>query len=236
VVTGAGGAIGASVAKRLSNDGFTVACTDLEVSAAERTAASLGSAAAFGCDVRVESDVQTLCDAIGRTLGEPWLVVNSAGVFFEHLLADLSEEGWDFIIDVNLKGTFLICKTFLPAMIKAHTGCIINVGSTLGIHGAEGRAAYCASKGGVSLLTRALALDHARDGVRVNCVCPGVVDTPMADWLTSDPEKFEAWRSTIPAHRAGMPDDVAGAVSFLASSDADYVHGALLVVDGAASA
>jgi NAD(P)-dependent dehydrogenase (short-subunit alcohol dehydrogenase family) len=235
VVTGAGGAIGASVARRLCKDGFTVACVDLQLDAAERTAAALPSAAGFRTDVRLETEVQDLREAIEGRLGSPWLLVNAAGVFFEHLIPDLSEEGWDFIIDVNLKGTFLTCKSFLPAMIENRSGCIVNVGSTLGIRGARSRPAYCASKGGVVMLTRALALDHAPDGVRVNCVCPGVVDTPMAEWLTSDPASFDAWRSTVPANRIGMPDDVAGAVSYLASPDADYVHGAMLVVDGAAT-
>jgi len=236
LVTGAGGAIGAAVGQRLARDGFHIACCDLELAVAERTAAEMENSRAFACDIRDEHQVCELRDAVRREMGDPWLLVNVAGVFFEHLIPELSEEGWDLIIDVNLKGTFLTCKTFLPAMIAARSGCIVNVGSTLGIRGAETRAAYCASKGGVVMLSRALALDHARDGVRVNCVCPGVVDTPMARWLTSDADVLEAWRAGVPAGRIGRPDDVAGAVSFLASTDADYVHGALLVIDGAATA
>jgi len=233
LVTGAGGAIGGAIARRLAADGFSVACVD--VRGHEEAAAAIGGAA-FRCDVSSEPEVVRLRDEVERRLGPPGLLVNVAGVFFEHRITELSEEDWDRTIDVNLKGTFLTCKHFLPAMIAAGSGCIVNIASTAGIRGGHTRAAYCAAKGGVVLLTRSLALDHGPEGVRVNCVCPGLIDTPMADWIKLDREALAAWEETLPARRIGTVDDIAAAVSFLASPDADYMYGALLVVDGGVSA
>jgi NAD(P)-dependent dehydrogenase (short-subunit alcohol dehydrogenase family) len=173
---------------------------------------------------------------VEQQLGAPWLLVNAAGVFFVHRVPDLDEEGWDRTIDVNLKGPFLTCRALLPSMLEARSGCIINVASTAGLRGGHDRAAYCASKAGLVMFTRSLALDHGADGVRINCVCPGLIDTPMADWITSRPQALEQWRQGVPAQRIGVPDDIAGVVAFLASPDADYVHGAVMLVDGGVSA
>jgi meso-butanediol dehydrogenase / (S,S)-butanediol dehydrogenase / diacetyl reductase len=237
LVTGAGGAIGTAVAAALAGDGFAVACTDLDLAAARSTAAGLDGARAFRCDVRSEPQVVRLRGQVERALGAPpWLLVNVAGVFFEHRITELAEKDWDLLVDVNLKGTFLTCKTFLPAMVAAHSGCIVNIASTAGTRGARARAAYCAAKGGVVLLTRSLALDHGPEGVRVNCVCPGVIDTPMADWIRLDRRRLRAWEQTVPARRIGTVDDVASTVSFLASPAAGYMHGAVVVVDGGADA
>jgi meso-butanediol dehydrogenase / (S,S)-butanediol dehydrogenase / diacetyl reductase len=224
VVTGAAGGIGAAVAGRLAADGFAVAGADL------------ADGADFRCDVRSEGDVQRLRDEVTARLGAPSLVVNVAGVFFEHRITDLAVEDWDLILDTNLKGTFLTCKTFLPAMIAARDGCIVNVASTAGVRGGRTRAAYCAAKAGVVNLTRSLALDHGGDGVRICCVCPGLIDTPMADWITSRPDALREWEAEVPARRIGTVSDIADAVSFLASPAASYTHGAVLVVDGGVTA
>jgi NAD(P)-dependent dehydrogenase (short-subunit alcohol dehydrogenase family) len=224
VVTGAAGAIGAAVAARLADDGFRVAGADV------------AEAAAFRCDVRSEADVRRLRDEVERGMGAPWLLVNVAGVFFEHRITELDERDWDLLLDTNLKGTFLTCKTFLPGMIAAGSGCIVNIASTAGIRGGHGRAAYCAAKAGVVNLSRSLALDHGGDGVRVACVCPGLIQTPMADWITSRPDALREWEGQVPARRIGTVDDVAAAVSFLASDAAAYTHGAVLVVDGGVTA
>lgn len=236
VVTGAGGGIGAAVAGRLAADGFRVAGVDLDLDSARAALAELAGATAFHCDVSNAESVSRLGQAVAQTMGIPWLVVNAAGVFFTHHVPELSEEAWDETIDVNLKGPFLICRQFLPAMIAAGSGCVVNVASTAGLRGGHARAAYCASKAGLVMLTRSLALDHGRDGIRINCVCPGLIDTPMADWITSRPEALESWRRSVPAQRIGKPDDIAAMVSFLASPQADYVHGAVLLVDGGVSA
>jgi NAD(P)-dependent dehydrogenase (short-subunit alcohol dehydrogenase family) len=223
VVTGAAGAIGSAVADRLEADGFRVARTDI-------------SGAEFHCDLRSEQDVLALRDAVAGGLGDPWLLVNVAGVFFEHDVPDLAVEDYDRIVDVNVKGTFLTCKTFLPAMLASGSGCIVNIASTAGIKGGHRRAVYNASKGAVVLFTRSLALDHGPAGVRVNCVCPGLIDTPMADWIRLDPVAIAAFEQEAPARRMGTPRDVAGAVSFLASDDAAYAHGTVLVLDGGVTA
>jgi NAD(P)-dependent dehydrogenase (short-subunit alcohol dehydrogenase family) len=224
VVTGASGGIGAAVAARLAADGFGVAGADL------------ADDADFRCDVRSEADVQRLRHEVTARLRAPWLLVNVAGVFFEHRITELAEHDWDLILDTNLKGTFLTCKTFLPAMIDAGSGCIVNVASTAGIRGGRTRAAYCAAKAGVVNLTRSLALDHGGGGVRICCVCPGLIDTPMADWITSRPDALREFEAEVPARRIGTVDDIAGAVSFLASDAASYTHGTVLVVDGGVTA
>jgi len=236
LVTGAGGGIGAAIVRRLSADGFSVAAVDLDLPAAQQATRDLPNAGAWEADVSSAASVTHLGQAVVRSLGEPWLLVNAAGVFFTHHVPDLSEDAWDQIIDVNLKGPFLTSRAFLPPMIAAKSGCIVNVASTAGLGGGHDRAAYCASKAGLVMLTRSLALDHGRDGVRVNCVCPGLIDTAMADWITSRPEALESWRQQVPAQRIGRPEDIANMVSFLASPAADYVHGAVMLVDGGVSA
>ena len=203
---------------------------------AEATASTLSDAGAFGCDVRKPAQVRRLRDQVERRLGPADVLVNVAGVFFTHRITELSEVDWDLLIDVNLKGTFLTCQTFLPSMIERGAGSIVNIASTAGIRGGRDRAAYCASKGGVVLFTRSLALDHGPEGVRINCVCPGLIDTPMASWLKEDQRALLAWERSIPAQRIGEVDDIASAVAYLVSPDASYVHGAALVVEGGDSA
>jgi len=220
VVTGAGGAIGAAVAARLERDGLAVATTDLT------------GEVMVSCDVRSEPEVLALRDAVTEQLGPPWLLVNVAGVFFEHDVPETTVEQYEAIMDVNVRGTFLTCKAFLPAMIAAGDGCIVNIGSTAGLRAGARRAVYNASKGAVVLFTRCLALDHGPQGVRVNCVCPGLIDTPMADWITSRPEALREFERSIPAQRIGTVDDIAQAVSWLASDEAGFMHGAVLSVDG----
>ena len=236
LVTGAAGGIGSAIAARLARDGFRVACTDRAAADAERAASGIDGAAGFGCDLRSEHAVAELRDVVTAELGAPWLLVNAAGVFFEHEVTELSIEQWDQIMDVNVRGTFLTCRALLPAMAAAESGCIVNIASTAGLSGGHTRAAYNASKGAVVLFTRSLAIDWGPRGVRVNCVCPGLIDTPMADWIRLDPQALTAFEQEAPARRMGAPEDVAGAVSFLASDDATYAHGTILVVDGGVTA
>jgi 3-oxoacyl-[acyl-carrier protein] reductase len=236
LVTGAAGGIGSAIAARLARDGFAVACSDLGAADAERAAAEIPGAQGFGCDLRSEADVDALRDAVTAALGPPWLLVNAAGVFFEHEVTELSLDEWDLVMDVNARGTFLTCRALLPAMHAAGSGCIVNVASTAGLSGGHTRAAYNASKGAVVLLTRSLAIDWGPRGVRVNCVAPGLIDTPMADWIRHDAVRLAAFERSLPAGRIGTPDDVAHAVSFLASDGASYLHGSTLVVDGGVTA
>ena len=157
-------------------------------------------------------------------------------MFSIQYVTELDEQEWDRLIDTNLKGPFLTCREFLPAMIEAHDGCIVNIASTAGVRGGRRRAAYCASKGGLVQLTRSLAKDHGPDGVRINCLCPGLIDTEMADWIRHDEEALEQWAATIPARRIGTAREIADGVAYLASDGASYLYGAVLMADGGGTA
>ncbi len=245
VVTGAAGGIGAAICRRLAADGFSVACLDARESAltglvdelaGSGSGAGSGAVRGYGADVRDAASVRQVATRIRADLGDPWLLVNAAGVFSIQRLPDLDEAEWDRIVDTNLKGPFLTCREFLPAMIRAGDGCIVNIASTAGVRGGRERAAYCASKGGVVLLTKSLAVDHGPDGVRVNCVCPGLIDTEMADWIRHDPDAMERFGASLPAGRIGLPAEIASAVAFLASDGASYLQGAVLMADGGVTA
>jgi NAD(P)-dependent dehydrogenase (short-subunit alcohol dehydrogenase family) len=236
VVTGAAGGIGSAVCRRLAADGFTVACLDLTEPDVAAVARPLPAAAGFAVDVRDAASVRAAAAAVRAALGPPWLLVNVAGVFSIQRITELAETEWDRILDTNLKGPFLTCREFLPAMIEAGDGCIVNVASTAGVRGGRQRAAYCASKGGLVQLSRSLAIDHGPDGIRVNCVCPGLVDTSMADWIRQDEEALTQWARTVPARRIGTADEIAATVAFLASAAGSYVHGSVLMVDGGSTA
>ena len=236
VVTGAAGGIGAAICRRLAADGFTLACVDLTGAAAAELAAQLPGARGYGADVRDPSSVRALGDQVRAELGAPWLLANAAGVFSIQRLVDLAEAEWDRILDTNLKGPFLTCREFLPAMIEARSGCVVNIASTAGVRGGRRRAAYCASKGGLVLLTKSLAIDHGPDGVRVNCVCPGLIDTEMADWIRHDEVAMTEFAARTPAGRIGVPSDIADAVAYLASDQASYLQGAVMMVDGGVTA
>ncbi len=236
VVTGAAGGIGAAICRRLSADGFTVACFDLREQEAASVASDLPSARGYGVDVRDSAAVRAAAGRVRDDLGVPWLLVNAAGVFSIQRLPDLDEAEWDRILDTNLKGPFLTCREFLPSMVAAGDGAIVNIASTAGVRGGRLRAAYCASKGGLVLLTRSLAIDHGPDGVRVNCLCPGLIDTEMADWIRHDEPALARFAATVPARRMGTPEEIADGVAFLASDGGSYLHGAVLMVDGGGTA
>jgi NAD(P)-dependent dehydrogenase (short-subunit alcohol dehydrogenase family) len=198
-----------------------------------------GHAVFIPSDVRKSSDCQLAVDEILRAFGHIDILFNNAGVFYPHTTLDCSEEEWDEQIDINLKGTFLMSKAVLPHMIQRLSGVIINNSSGWGIVGGDAAVAYCASKGGVVLLTKAMAIDHGRQGIRVNCICPGDVDTPM---LPEDArmrgmkwEDYLASCANRPLGRIGTADEIAKAALFLASDDSSFMTGAALVVDGGGS-
>jgi NAD(P)-dependent dehydrogenase (short-subunit alcohol dehydrogenase family) len=236
VVTGATGGIGSAVCRRLAADGFAVACLDIDEADVKRQAADLPEAIGVAVDVRDAASVRAAGTRIRAELGPAWLLVNVAGVFSIQRITELAEAEWDRILDTNLKGPYLTCREFLPDMIDAHDGCVVNVASTAGVRGGRRRAAYCASKGGLVQLTRSLAIDHGPDGVRVNCVCPGLIDTSMADWIRLDEEALTQWAGTIPARRIGTAAEIADTIAFLASPGGSYVQGAVLMVDGGVTA
>jgi NAD(P)-dependent dehydrogenase (short-subunit alcohol dehydrogenase family) len=174
--------------------------------------------------------MKALIDETVKRFGGLDIVVNSAGVRTNGSITEITEEQWDRTIDVNLKGVFVVSRLAIPEMIKRGGGVILNIGARSGIAGQAGRAAYCASKGGMITLTEAMAMDYAREKIRVNCICPGPTRTPMVD--TSTPEKLARYKTRVPLGRIGDPEDIAQAALYLASDDASMVTAAILPVDG----
>jgi NAD(P)-dependent dehydrogenase (short-subunit alcohol dehydrogenase family) len=191
-------------------------------------------------DVRFADHCRRAVDETIRSFGRLDILFNNAGVFYAHNALDCSEEEWDMQIDSNLKGTFLMSKYALPGMIARGSGVIINNSSGWGLVGGDKAVAYCASKGGVVLLTKAMAIDHGREGIRVNCICPGDVETPM---LPED-ARFRGlkWDDYIggcanrPMGRIGKADEIAKVALFLASDDSSFMTGAAIAVDGGGTA
>jgi NAD(P)-dependent dehydrogenase (short-subunit alcohol dehydrogenase family) len=224
VVTGGGSGIGAAVAHRLADDGFDITVADLDPNG---VATDLG-ATAIRLDVRDEAQVARAMDGVD-------LLVNAAGIGSTTSAPDTPVEVWDDVFAVNARGTFLCCKHAIPAMRAQGGGVIVNVASVAALVGLRNRAAYCASKGAVVALTRALAVDHVGDRIRVNAVCPGTIETPWVQRLVSDAgESLDALRARQPLGRLGTPDEVADAVVYLAT--AEFVTGTILTVDGGLTA
>jgi dihydroanticapsin dehydrogenase len=195
-----------------------------------------GSAKFVKTDVRNSSQVQKLVDACVSEFGGIDVVCNNAGVGQNQPVSDTTEEDWDRIVDTNLKSVFLVSKYAVPRMVNRQEGVIVNTSSQLGLTALPGRGAYCASKAGVILLTRVLALEYAKYGIRVNCVCPGPIQTPMLEFThNQEADPAESRRniiSRVPLARIGMPDEIAQAVLFLASKRSSYITGQHIVVDG----
>jgi NAD(P)-dependent dehydrogenase (short-subunit alcohol dehydrogenase family) len=224
LVTGAGSGIGAAVAHRLADDGFDVTVADLDPAA---VATDLG-ATALRLDVRDESQVARAMEGVE-------VLVNAAGIGSTTDAPNTTVELWDDVFAVNARGTFLCCKHAIPGMRERGAGAIVNIASVAGLVGLKKRAAYCASKGAVIALTRALAVDHVGDGIRVNAVCPGTVDTPWVQQLVSEAgESLDALRARQPMGRLGTPEEVADAVVYLTT--AAFVTGTILTVDGGLTA
>lgn len=228
-ITGAASGIGAACAARFADEGATVVGFDLQDPPDGHPLAGFWS-----LDVRDEGAVAADVEAAVDAVGPPTILVNAAGVSSTGDVVNLDEGEWDRILDINLKGTFLVSKHVVPHLVAAGRGSVINLASIEGLEGLPAQAAYNASKGGVVLLTRNMAIDYGRAGVRVNCLCPGYIETPMTAVLREP--GFEAVRDVfVDMHhlgRAGRPEEVAAAALFLASEDASFVSGHALVVDG----
>jgi len=224
LVTGGGSGIGAAVAHRLADDGFDVTVADL---APEAVATELG-ATGVRLDVRDEAQVAEAMDGVD-------VLVNAAGIGSTTDAPGTSLEVWDDVFAVNARGTFLCCKHVIPRMKERGSGVIVNVASVAGLVGLKNRVAYSASKGAVIALTRALAIDHVGDGIRVNAVCPGTIDTPWVQRLVSEAgESMDALRARQLMGRLGTPEEVADAVLYLTT--AEFVTGTILTVDGGLTA
>jgi NAD(P)-dependent dehydrogenase (short-subunit alcohol dehydrogenase family) len=235
LVTGASSGIGAATAQALARDGAAVVVNhfgqpDAAASVVERIRTAGGTAEAVDCDVRDDAAVRAMVDAARAAFGPVDVLVNNAGVISRATCAELAEREWDRVLDTNLKGAFLCCKHVLPEMISRGYGKIINVSSDLAFVGEALLVHYCAAKGGLNAMSRALAMEVIGHGVNVNVVAPGMTETPMlaANRVTYNPARM----SSIPAGRWGRPDEIAAAICFLASADADYFVGAVLSPNG----
>lgn len=231
LVTGAGSGIGAAVAAVLHAGGAEVVLADSAQERVDAVAAGLGErATAIALDVRDEAAVREAVRGLD-------VLANVAGVGSTTSAPDTPLEVWQDVFAVNVTGTFLCCKHAIPDMVEQGRGAIVNIGSVAGLVGLRNRAAYCASKGAVIAFTRALAIDHVGQGVRVNSVSPGTVDSPWVRRLVEDVgESLDALRARQPMGRLGLPDEVAEAVAYLASDAAAFVTGTNLVIDGGLTA
>lgn len=244
LITGGTSGIGEATALLFASEGAKVSITGRNSGRGAGVVAQIkangGNAVFFRADVSLAEDCRRAVDETLRTFGSLDILFNNAGVFYPQTAIECSEKEWDEQIDVNLKGTFLMSKFALPAMIARGSGVIINNSSGWGLVGGDHAVAYCASKGGVVLMTKAMAVDHGRQGIRVNCICPGDVETPM---LPADAkmrglkwEDYIAGCASRPLGRVGTVDEIAKAVLFLASDDSSFMTGTALVVDGGGTA
>jgi len=244
LITGGTSGIGEATAVLFAREGAKVGITgrneERGLAVAARIQKEGGVAIFIRTDVRHSGECRGAVETMLARFGRLDILFNNAGVLYSHTALDCTEEEWDLQIDINLKGTFLMSKFALPAMIAQGSGVIINNSSGWGLVGGDKAVAYCASKGGVVLLTKAMAIDHGRQGIRVNCICPGDVDTPM---LPGDARmRGQAWEDYLatcanrPMGRYAMPDEIARAALFLASDESSFVTGATLAVDGGGTA
>jgi NAD(P)-dependent dehydrogenase (short-subunit alcohol dehydrogenase family) len=239
-ITGAASGIGRGISLRLAEMGASVAVLDIDGIRGSQTAKEIchqgGEARFIPCDVRRSADCRQAVETIIEKSGTIDILCNCAGVAIRKDVVDLTEAEWDRALGVTLKGIYLLSHEVVPHMIRAGGGSIINIGSGWSLKGGPRAASYCAAKGGTVNLTRAMAIDHGQHNIRVNCVCPGDVDTAMlraeCAQLGEDERIFMHEAANRPLARVGTPDDVANAVLFLASPLSSWITGAALVVDG----
>ncbi len=241
LVTGAGGAIGRESALRLAREGASVAVADLRLAAAQETVSLLEAegheALALECDVRDEASVERMVAGCIERFGRIDLLHNNAGVLIPGTALTQSLEDWDLHFAVNVRGMLLVSRAVIPHMQRQGGGAIVNTGSTASLVGEPNCVSYDATKGAVLQLTRQMAIDFAKDGIRVNCICPGWIDTGFNDPIFDDagmsPQEIDdAVKLAIPMNRQGTAADVAPSVAFLFSDDASYITGTTLVIDG----
>jgi NAD(P)-dependent dehydrogenase (short-subunit alcohol dehydrogenase family) len=244
VITGGGTGIGQAIALAFAREGAQVAVAGRRKEKLEETVRLLEragcSALALECDVTKAADTERLVKSAEDVFGKMNVLVNNAGALSVSTVETIAEDDWDQVMATNIKGPFLMSRSALPAMRRAGGGSIINVGSVLGIVAIRDRAAYCSSKGAVSMLTRAMALDHAQDLIRVNCVCPSIVESDMTRNLFAETEAGRQAResrlASIPLGRFGKPADIAGLAVFLASEESSWMTGTVIPVDGGVTA
>lgn len=240
IVTGGAGGIGAATARAMASAGARVAVVDLNLEAAEAVARSIrtegGVAFAIGADVSDEQQTAALVARVNDEFGGIDVLFNNAGIIRRSTALELDVDTWDLVMAVNVRSIFLMCKYAVPIMTAAGGGSIINTGSGWGLKGGGRALSYCASKGAVVNMTRALAIDHGPANIRVNSVNPGDIETPMlreeARQLGQDQTSFMVEAADRPLHRFGQPSEIADVVVWLASDQSSYVTGAAIVADG----
>jgi NAD(P)-dependent dehydrogenase (short-subunit alcohol dehydrogenase family) len=238
VITGAGSGIGRATALLFARDGARVVAADIDADGlAETVALAEGVISSFETDVSDEASVQALFEHCDAALGAVSVLANVAGIGSTTNAVDTGLDVWERVFAVNTRGTFLCCKHAIPRIAAAGGGSIVNMASIAGMVGLRNRAAYCASKGAVIALTRALAIDHVTDHIRVNCICPGTVDSPWVRRLLDEAgEPLEALVARQPLGRLGTPEEIASAVFYVASDAAAFMTGSALVIDGGLTA
>lgn len=244
VITGGSSGIGYETARMLLAQGAKVAFTGRDGTKGEKAVQQLAQPdreiSFFKADVSKPAQCKrVICSAV-KQYGKIDIVINNAGVFKANPIENVTEKEFDWILDTNLKGAFFICKYAVPFLKKNRTGAIINVSSDAGLQGNKLSSVYCASKGGLTIFSKALALDLASHGIRVNCVCPGDIATPMLDKdleTRCDPERYlKTLTESYPVERLGRPEEVASVICFLASGACEFVTGAAWSVDGGITA
>jgi meso-butanediol dehydrogenase/(S,S)-butanediol dehydrogenase/diacetyl reductase len=237
LITGAASGIGAATARRFAAEGAKLMLGDINAQSGDAVAKELGAGAAFRTtDVRDRAQVEAFTDEAMDRFGRLDVLINNAGSGALGQTPDLDPEQWRDLFDLDVHAIFYACRAAIPQMRKSGGGAIVNTASISGLAADPGLCTYNAAKGALVNYTRSLAVDHARDGIRVNAVCPGPVETPLLLPVLSLPGVREEYAKLIPMGRVAEPDEIAGAVVFLASDDASFMTGAMLVIDGGVTA
>jgi meso-butanediol dehydrogenase / (S,S)-butanediol dehydrogenase / diacetyl reductase len=237
LITGAGTGIGRACALAFAREGARVALVGRRKARLDHVTKECGNGALpIAADVSNREEIERIIEKTVSHFGRVDVLVNNAGILVQGTAETLSEEDWDRMFNTNVRGVWLLSRAALASMRKAGGGSIINISSVLGLVGARKRAGYAATKGAVTLLTKCMAIDHAADKIRVNCICPAFVETELTEAVMSeakDPEKARQERVAMhPIGRLGMPEDIAGMAVYLASDESSWVTGAALTVDG----
>jgi 3-oxoacyl-[acyl-carrier protein] reductase len=234
LISGGSSGIGLAAVRRFLEEGSRVFVGGLDAGEVAAAVDELGAAGGLAGDVCLEADAAALVAGAQAVLGRIEVLINNAGIATKDAFVDITSEAWDRTIAVNLRGMFLVAQASARTMLAQDPsgGAIVNMASTNALGGEAGFAPYNASKGGVLQLTRTMAVELGPSGIRVNCVCPGFIDTPLNDALATPQERAVYAHERIPLGRSGRADEVAAAYAFLASDEASFVHGEALVVDG----